>query len=72
MTDTRMFFAETRDRVGRKRHSVMAETRCEAVEKVFDLDPNANSCSTAKAHLQPDGQWFNTGSGLIWHRRNGT
>ena len=64
-----MFFATTSDRRGRQRQRAVAETREAAAHRVFDLDPKAMMCCTAKAHRQPDGLLFNTGSGMIWHRR---
>ncbi|KKL90669.1 hypothetical protein LCGC14_1902360 [marine sediment metagenome] len=65
-----MYFATTTDRRGHKRQEAIAETREAAARLVFELDPNAKRCSTARGHIQPDGCLFNTGSGMIWHRRD--
>ena len=64
-----MFFARTSTKSGHKRHEALGETRIRAAREVFKLDPKAKSCSTARAHKQPDGQWFNTGSATLWHER---
>ena len=68
---TIMFSARTSDKSGRTRHQVFADSREKAAELVFNADPQAKLCSTAKAHLQSDGQYWNTGSAMIWHRRQG-
>ncbi len=64
-----MYFATTTDRRGRRRQQALAETRRMAAYHVFNADPKANTCSTAKAHRQSDGTFWNTGSAMIWHRR---
>lgn len=66
-----MFSARTSDKSGRKRHQVFADSRKKAAELVLDADPKAELCSTSRAHLQSDGQYWNTGSAMIWHRRQG-
>lgn len=70
MTDG--FFATTTDRRGRMRQRVHAATREAAARLVFQADPQAKTCSTSRAHRQSDGNLWNTGSGMIWHRRMDT
>ena len=64
-----MFFANTTDKLGRKRQHAIAETREDAARLVFKADPKATHCSTSKAHRQSDGRLWDTGSAMIWHRR---
>lgn len=64
-----MFFATTRDRQGRKRQHDVGETREIAARLVFKRDPKAQTCSTSRAHRQPDGLLFDTGNAMIWHNR---
>ena len=64
-----MYFARTTDKRGRERQHAVAETRETAARLVFKADPKATRCSTSRAHRQVDGQLWNTGSAIIWHRR---
>jgi len=63
-----MFAARTSDKRGRKRQQTFAATRELAAKAVFILDPKAKSCSTAHAHRQSDGRFWNTGSDMRWHK----
>ena len=65
-----MYYASTTDKRGRKRQTAMGITRQHAAAKVFNLDPKAKTCSTARAHQQHDGEWWNTGSSMVWHNRD--
>lgn len=65
-----MYFARTSDSKGRKRKHAVAITRELAASLVFEADQKAKICSTSRAHRQPDGTLFDTGSAMIWHNRN--
>ena len=65
-----MYFANTTNKRGKKRHHAIGMTRQHAAAKVFNLDPKANSCSTSRAHEQPDGLLWDTGADMQWHNRN--
>ena len=65
------YIAQIRDRKGRLRFQTAPhDTREAAADTAFRSGPpNARTCSTSRAYLDPDGAWRSNDFDIRWHRR---